>query len=342
MQLRKIVFTGILASLFVFLVAAAIVYFTTRRSYDTPATKSDKRTTTDTDSNYYKNDIPRTPSVKFAVDWYDIAEACKRDSFDACKQRLRAYNESLPIDIRYSKENLRLNADMLETLCHARHPQACGMAGSIYDDGPIRDDERAANFYSIGCSSGDYVACANLGWEYYSADGVDLDTELALYHTTFACNMGVDFACRNLGVFYENGIGIPVSSDMAVDLYEYACFTGDFIACSNLGVLSANVYEGRGDVFFFFEMACGAGYGRGCGNLAEMYSSGYGLPVDFEIAFDLFRQGCARGDWWSCLKFATLLDEKIDQHAEEIYDRAESLAHRACLDGDYHACEANI
>ena len=54
------------------------------------------------------------------------------------------------------------------------------------------------------------------------------------------------------------------------------------------------------DAARWFEEACGAGLGEGCGHLGEMYSDGRGVPADDRRAHELFEQGCALGSELAC------------------------------------------
>jgi uncharacterized protein len=125
----------------------------------------------------------------------------------------------------------------------------CAHLGEAYAEakGVPRDFERAAQYFQIGCETGDIGSCLGAAQIRKVGMGAKRDEALALRLFLRVCDSGDQTACRFAGEMYETGSRTPgvVAKDepKAAQVYDRACKNGEGPACSRL----ASMYEaGRG------------------------------------------------------------------------------------------------
>ncbi len=156
----------------------------------------------------------------------------------------------------------------------------------------------------------------------------------ALYQQ--ACSSGNGVACMNIGVLYEDGHGVGKDFLRASSFYSMACAQGSTDGCNLLGFMyETGVFGVEKDysrAMALYSRACGAGNANGCEGLGSIYSLGEGVPRDEKKAemFDL--QACNRGSAGSCVSVAD--SYKNSGNIAE----ASRLYRKACSMGAKYAC----
>ena len=77
-------------------------------------------------------------------------------------------------------------------------------------------------------------ALFDLGYIYYSGNGVEKDYKKAIELYSKAASLGHMQAYNNLGFCYENGFGVPVDLKKAIEFYRISANMGNSTAKENL------------------------------------------------------------------------------------------------------------
>jgi hypothetical protein len=108
------------------------------------------------------------------------------------------------------------------------------------------------------------------------------------------CQAGSGPDCMSLAVLLEQGRFTKRDENRAGVLFGRACDSGVQQGC--LGLVQFMRSGGR-DVML---RACDQKDGASCFILGSLFSSGYGLPKDPTMAFELFQKSCDMGWWRGC------------------------------------------
>jgi TPR repeat protein len=95
----------------------------------------------------------------------------------------------------------------------------------------------AIPLYDRACSSGNMIACHQLGMIYDLGHGVPKDEPRAVALVTKACDGNDAEACRLLGDTYYNGRDLPKNTPKAVELLARGCELGATNSCGDLGTI---------------------------------------------------------------------------------------------------------
>jgi len=109
-----------------------------------------------------------------------------------------------------------------------------------------------------------------------------------------SCKAGSAGDCMTLAVMLEQGRFIKHDENRAGVLLGRACDGGIPQGCAGLLQFMRN---GGREVML---QACGQKDGASCFILGSLFSSGYGLPQDPTMAFELFQKSCDMGWWRGC------------------------------------------
>jgi TPR repeat protein len=179
---------------------------------------------------------------------------------------------------------------LLDAACHFGDGSACNWLGITYADGRgvSADLARALPLLELGCEQGFGMACTNLAF-YRKADKAE---ELKLFQR--ACELGSKVGCAWWGVRLVERDG-PGEKREAFEKLQMGCdgFVG--WACARIGahyrdgiVLVQNERKGAD----FQERACELGFGSGCVELANAFTTGKGRATDASRAFELLQKAC--------------------------------------------------
>jgi serine/threonine-protein kinase len=151
-----------------------------------------------------------------------------------------------------------------------------------------------------------------------------------------ACSSGNGVACMNIGVMYEDGNGVGKDFLRAAGFYSMACAQGSTDGCNLLGFMyetgAFGVEKDYSRAMALYSRACSAGNANGCEGLGSVYSLGEGVPRDEKKAemFDL--QACNRGSVGSCVSVAEYYKNSGN------ISEAGRLYRKACSMGAKYAC----
>jgi hypothetical protein len=167
----------------------------------------------------------------------------------------------------------------------------------------LDSEERYSEAYALyqqACSSGNGVACMNIGVMYEDGHGVEKDFLRAAGFYSTACVQGSTDACNLLGFMYETGVfGVARDYSRAMELYSQACDAGNANGCEGLGSiysLGEGVHRDEKKAEMFDLQACNRGSVGSCVSVAEYHKSGGNISE----AARLFRKACSMGAKYAC------------------------------------------
>jgi uncharacterized protein len=144
----------------------------------------------------------------------------------------------------------------------------CAHLGEAYAEakGVRRHFERAAQYFQIGCDTGDMGSCLGAAQIRKIGVGARRDEALSLRLFLRVCDSGDQTACRFAGEMYESGSRTP-------------------------GVLAKD----EPTAAKFYDRACKGGEGPACSRLASLYEAGRGVNKDKRRAASLRKEGARLG-----------------------------------------------
>ncbi|MGI9079153.1 MAG: serine/threonine-protein kinase [Gemmatimonadaceae bacterium] len=149
---------------------------------------------------------------------------------------------------------------------------------------------------SVRCRLGQASACTDLGqWYSYRGPKAALDPSTAVRYFRLACDRGDATGCYDLGRVYETGEGLDSAEPTkARQLLQKACDMGSGTACfmralhfQTWGHQLGTDYSGEHDdaeALRLHRRACDLGIPIACQSLAEMYTKGWGVTKDDNVA----------------------------------------------------------
>jgi hypothetical protein len=159
--------------------------------------------------------------------------------------------------------------------------------------GPVLD-RRAAE-------QGHAEAQSQLGWCYYSGQGVPQDYVEAVKWYRKAAEQGDANAQRSLGSCYENGQGVPKWCAEAVNWYRKAADQGDQSAQFSLGECFSEgkgVWQDYAEAVNWYRKASEQGLAIAQCKLGLCYEDGKGVGQDQGEAVKWFRKAAQQGSAW--------------------------------------------
>lgn len=182
--------------------------------------------------------------------------------------------------------------------CGGDRPAACGLLGSLYEEGKLvpRDVARALDLYQRGCGRSDGRSCGKLGALKWHGDGVPQDRRRGLALMQQGCSIGFPEGCGAIGLIHLKGEGVPRSPGLAVPLLRQACEGGRAASCAVLGDLylkGDGVEEDAGQAAGVLQKGCDGDEAQACLTLASLYTSGRGVAKDLVRGFSLMGKAVA-------------------------------------------------
>lgn len=143
----------------------------------------------------------------------------------------------------------------------------------------------ALKWYLKAAEQGHAIAQTNVGCMYYNGEGVNCDYAEALSWFHKAADQGLATAQFNLGLMYYHGQGVSPNYTEALKWYRKAAEQGDAGAYAMLGWM---YYAGKGtsrnytEALKWFRYAAEQGHATAQYNLGAMYFEGKGTPKDLK------------------------------------------------------------
>lgn len=213
---------------------------------------------------------------KLALDFYD--KGCNLKDPLGCMGLGSIYLN----DSKNDSSTLMLAKDAFKKACSLKHGQGCTQLGLL-------DKEKSSELFKQACDFKDGQGCFLLG---KTLERTDKKASIDLYKRS--CDLKYGEGCRNLALN---------SQGKERDLYlNQACENSDLEACNLQGeeLLKLGDEKSLGKAQDLFKKACGIHSSRACLNLANMYKSGRGVTVDYNLALDNYMRGCVYGNKDSC------------------------------------------
>ena len=163
--------------------------------------------------------------------------------------------------------------------------------------------------------------------------------ELAGFALMKSCTGGSPFGCYNWGIVLRDGMGVPTNLKGAYVAFEAACKGGEAGGCREQGIAlrsGAGVAKAPGKAITLFEKACKA-KATECFELARAYSQGTGVKVDLRRARAHYTMACDAGDGTSCYNLALMIAGAKGGPADS--PEAHRRLAQACKGGVQRACE---
>lgn len=168
-----------------------------------------------------------------------------------------------------------------------------GDANAEYRIGTSLNGAEKVKWLERAATHGHADAQAELGYCYYSGDGVVKDSKKALEWFQKAADNGSVYGQFRMGWAYSQGEGVDKDLKLAVSWYRKAADNGDTAAMNNLAVCYARgegVQQNLNEAFKLYDKASAKGNLLATINLAMMYEQGKGTVQDKKKAFELFHK----------------------------------------------------
>ncbi len=216
-----------------------------------------------------------------------LSRGCKLKEQQACDS------------LQQLRDKLRARTAPLQTSCDNGNGADCRKLGMMYDkegNGVIRNDAKAVELYTKGCSAGDGHSCYRLALSHAYGDGTVIDFRRATEYYRHACNSGYPSGCSSYARALHRGKGVARDYKAAREWYELGCERGDPGSCAGLGVMYENgdgVFRSKSKAFKYFEKACALrdSY-TGCLSLGEAYENGKGTRRNTKLALEAYDRSC--------------------------------------------------
>jgi TPR repeat protein len=173
----------------------------------------------------------------------------------------------------------------------------------------VRDEARATKLLQPLCDGGGQFAtraCMLLGDLHRTGRGVPRDVAKAVALYNGVCESGVLSGCWTLSDMYLRGDGVARNEALGAALLQRVCDgpanAVHLLACTDLAQLyttGRGVPKDLARAIQLEEKACPA-VGRACANLGDKYERGEGVARDLVRARQLYQKGCAGGSQGAC------------------------------------------
>lgn len=248
---------------------------------------------------------------------------------------------------------------LFDSECKKDNLFACVRLGILYEYGEnaIQDDNIATMFYKKACDGGEISGCEalkNIG-EFdikfdYKKDPNYLDkinndklteasdaymlNDMKRSFTLFKelCDEGNMQSCARVGLMYEEGNSVEADDYKAREYYEKACNANDGSGCGYLAILQEDALAGF-EVDYenadrLYTKSCELGFMTGCYNLAVLYDEHEYVENDYKKATKYYKIACSADDSWACGNLGVLYD--YGKGVEQSYTKALDYYMLAC------------
>ena len=187
------------------------------------------------------------------------------------------------------------------------YPEAQAHLGYYYYMGyrTIQQDYlEAFRWFSLAAEQGLAEAQFRVGCMYYAGQGVPQDWQNAAYWFEKAAEQGDAMAQYNLAVLHSEDRGIEKNLRLANHWLQVAAERGLAEAQYDLGLYyykGIRLFpKGYRKAFYWFEKAAIQGHLSAQNNLGLMYASGFGVPQNFQFAYQWACLAAVNGDGKAC------------------------------------------
>lgn len=221
--------------------------------------------------------------------------------------------------------------------CAKGNAASCGAAGTLYvsgNGGASRDEKKARELLSKGCSGSDTKSCTNLAVLMVQGRGGAKDATAAAKSFEKACSDADALACGMLGTQYKTGDGVAKDETKAFGLLQKGCEGGNDAACGAVGKMlvdGAGATKDPAKAKDFLKRACDGTQAQACVDLGTLQEAGR----DVIAAKFTYQRGCLRGNMEAC----------FDQGRMELgfggnKDAAKRAFEMGCMRNDKMSCAA--
>jgi len=199
-------------------------------------------------------------------------EGCARKYQASCVQLAHMYRQGIGV-VRDADKAKQLFTDQ----CNGSAPASCAWLGvQLWQE---KKHKLAVPLFKRACDEKNSVACNQLGFAHYTAQGTVWDVNAAKWAYERGCKLGLPVACTNMGELFEHGISVKKDLVKALEHYSKGCTPVSTTGC--VGVARFH-HKGLGGVAVDLEKAeaeylrsCteGTGYADACRHLADIYRS---------------------------------------------------------------------
>ena len=158
------------------------------------------------------------------------------------------------------------------------------------------------------CSTGNSMACYNMGLMYASGDGVAQNDLKALEFYIQACDKNYAVGCSTAALLYEESNSVQTDTKKAFTLYTKACGAGDAFACHNLAIyyFKKETDAMQNISLALYNKACNGGYAPSCIYLGRLYRDSRKVAPDYEKAKEKFNLACEANNYLGCKELRIL------------------------------------
>lgn len=237
--------------------------------------------------------------------------------------------------------------------CALGEQQGCVEAANALIEGVgVTKDLDAANaLLTKACDAGNEMTCKralNLRGDVAGRSGAGEKIDLKIEHVSFGpdpienpCGQGlrVDLATQTC---VKAGEGKMLCDPSDIEECTKRCEGGDGASCLNaaanrVGKWNAASKTGKEDAFPYLEKSCNAGYGPGCGELANALHWGYGVKSNRTRSVAAFEKACGMNDVASCKMMGRNLISAGNGFTKDL-TKGISFLKKACDLSDINSC----
>jgi TPR repeat protein len=193
-------------------------------------------------------------------------------------------------------------ASECEEQCGKGNAPSCGAAGTLYASGgggASRDEKKARELLTKGCTASDTKSCTNLGVLMVQGRGGAKDSAAAAKNFEKSCGDADALACNMLGTQYKTGDGVTKDDAKAAALLQKGCEGGNDSACGTYGKMlldGVGTAKDPAKAKTFLRRACDGSVSQACvdvGNIFEASRDVIGAKI-------MYQRGCWRGNMQAC------------------------------------------
>ncbi|KAF9284572.1 hypothetical protein BGZ68_004607, partial [Mortierella alpina] len=167
-----------------------------------------------------------------------------------------------------------------------------------HDAGVSEHHRRTLEWFKDTVGVGSTATKFNIGFMYYSGEGLEQDYSKALEWYLEASNAGNTDAVNNIGIMYSNGLGVEKDHSKAMEWLLKASDAGNATAVCNIGNMyrdGQGVEQDYGKAMEWYLKASDAGNVAAIVNIGSMYSNGQGVEQDYGMALECFLEASDAG-----------------------------------------------
>jgi TPR repeat protein len=290
------------------------------------------------------------------------------------------YALGVEVDVAKAEALYKQAFELVSASCPKQGPACFVLGTAYADGhGAEQDLARAFTAFEQGCTAGSGEACYRVGAAYEAGAGVETSTDRALTTYDRACRQydhaeacfaaGVTIAlgpesgwdkttleyygeractldpknCDLLGHLYGTGKTGNEDQTKAGDHFRVACEHGKAQACYNIAARMTSgtgIAKDEAGAVAFHERACEGRHGPSCLEAGRAYYNGTVVAQSDGRAFELFSDGCLRGDAVSCYNGGWVLANNRWGGTEADPGRGALYHEEGCRLGESDACSA--